>query len=183
MLSDLEFYKSNLLAGLVLQWMRRQNIMKKHFQQRMSWLPYRWRTQRNAIRNANCKNQWVIKTLNAACTSLGEYACWSVCLSPPQPKPVSLNWEMCLGCCSRLQFVLVRIVCLDDNKHQIIVPFLNCLVLINQTKGRDVVGINLLSIIAFLFCLKSVVVFPFRTSNQSRIPAEFKHITRRRKRN
>jgi hypothetical protein len=29
------------------------------------------------------QNQWVIKTLNASCTSLGEYVCWSVCLSPP----------------------------------------------------------------------------------------------------
>ena len=29
--------------------------MKKHFQQWMSWLPHRWRTQWNAIRHANCK--------------------------------------------------------------------------------------------------------------------------------
>jgi len=43
--------------------------MSNHFQQRMSWLPQRWRTQRNAIRHANCKIQWVIKTLNASCTS------------------------------------------------------------------------------------------------------------------
>ena len=59
--------------------------MKKHFQQRMSWLPQRWRTQRNAIRHANCEIQWVIKTLNASCTSFGEYVCWSVCSSPPNP--------------------------------------------------------------------------------------------------
>ena len=49
----------------------RNVIMTKHFQQWMSWLPYRWRTQRNAIRNANCKIQWVIKTLNTTCTSFG----------------------------------------------------------------------------------------------------------------
>jgi len=55
--------------------------MYQHFQQRMSWLPQRWRTQRNAIRNANCKIQWVIKILNATCTSLGKYVCWSVCSS------------------------------------------------------------------------------------------------------
>ena len=48
----------------------------------MSWLPQRWRTQRNAIRHANCNIQWVIKILNAPCTSLGEYVCWSVCSSP-----------------------------------------------------------------------------------------------------
>ena len=40
-----------------------------HFQQRMSWFPQRWRTQRNAIRHANCRIQWVIKSLNATCTS------------------------------------------------------------------------------------------------------------------
>ena len=41
----------------------------------MSWLPQRWRTQRNAIRHANCRIQWVIKILNATCTSP-----WGVCL-------------------------------------------------------------------------------------------------------
>jgi len=43
--------------------------VNKHFQQRMSWLPQRWRTQWNAIRHAICRIQWVIKTLNATCTS------------------------------------------------------------------------------------------------------------------
>ena len=33
----------------------------------MSRLPQRWRTQRNAIRNANCKTSWIIKILNAHC--------------------------------------------------------------------------------------------------------------------
>jgi hypothetical protein len=37
------------------------------FQQWMSWLPHRWRTQRVAIRNANCETLWIIKTLNAHC--------------------------------------------------------------------------------------------------------------------
>ena len=40
----------------------------------MSWLPQRWRTQWNAIRHANRRIQWVIKILNAACTS------YEVCL-------------------------------------------------------------------------------------------------------
>jgi len=53
----------------------------------MSWLPQRWRTQRNAIRHANCTIQWVIKTLNATCTSFGEYVCSSVCSSPPKKHP------------------------------------------------------------------------------------------------
>ena len=43
--------------------------MSYNFQQRMSRLPQRWRTQRNAIRNANCKTSWIIKILNAHCAS------------------------------------------------------------------------------------------------------------------
>jgi hypothetical protein len=31
-----------------------------NLQQRMSRFPHRWRTQRNAIRNANCKTSWII---------------------------------------------------------------------------------------------------------------------------
>jgi len=50
----------------------------------MSWLLYRWRTQRNVIRNANCRIQWVIKTLNATCTSFEEYVFWSICLTIQQ---------------------------------------------------------------------------------------------------
>ena len=55
----------------------------------MSWLPQRWRTQRNAIRNANCRIQWIIKPLNASCASgicLG--ACVTECLSHPSPHGV-----------------------------------------------------------------------------------------------
>jgi len=33
----------------------------------MSRLSQRWWTQRNAIRNANCKTSWIIKFLNAYC--------------------------------------------------------------------------------------------------------------------
>ena len=35
--------------------------------QRISRLSRRWRTQRNAIRNANCRQSWIIKILNASC--------------------------------------------------------------------------------------------------------------------
>ena len=38
-----------------------------NFQQRISWLSHRWRTQRNAIRNVNCRIQWIIESLNAPC--------------------------------------------------------------------------------------------------------------------
>lgn len=36
------------------------------------WIPrlvYRWRTLRNAIRNANCTTQWIIEILNAYCAA------------------------------------------------------------------------------------------------------------------
>jgi hypothetical protein len=46
-----------------------QNIWNNNFQRRMSRLPQRWRTQRNAIRNANCNISWIIKILNAHCAS------------------------------------------------------------------------------------------------------------------
>ena len=42
-------------------------IIYYNFQQRMSRLPQWWRTQRNAIRNANCRTSWIIKILNAHC--------------------------------------------------------------------------------------------------------------------
>ena len=41
--------------------------MTYNFQRWMSRFPQRWRTQRNAIRNANCKTSWIIKILNAHC--------------------------------------------------------------------------------------------------------------------
>jgi hypothetical protein len=52
-----------------------------NFQQWMSWLPYRWRTQQSAISNANCR-LWVIRILNAYGTDWlsSQYACFSVFL-------------------------------------------------------------------------------------------------------
>ena len=42
-------------------------IYKNNFWQRISWLPQRWRTQRNAICSVNCRIQWIIESLNAHC--------------------------------------------------------------------------------------------------------------------
>ena len=42
-------------------------VIHNTFQQWMSWLPHRWRTQRNAIRNANCDTLRVIQFSNAHC--------------------------------------------------------------------------------------------------------------------
>ena len=43
-------------------------LIHNNFQQWMSRLAHRWRTLRTAIRNANCRIQWVIEILNAHCT-------------------------------------------------------------------------------------------------------------------
>ena len=78
----------------------------------MSWLPHRWRTQRNAIRNANCRIQWIIKTLNASCASgifLG--ACLLECLlTPPHPESCFFNETVCFVVVSGRQLGLVFIL-------------------------------------------------------------------------
>ena len=147
----------------------------------MSWLPQRWRTQRNAIRHANCTIQWVIKTLNATCTSFGEYVCSSVCSSPPKkhsqvffrsrpfdPTRLGLNASRWNECLTRSNFwkwwLLVSLLFSNLQIYVITVKNFECVCWreINQ---------------------KVLIQNPDRTSNQSRIPAEFKHITKRRKRN
>jgi len=55
-----------------------QVINLNNFWQWISWFSQRWRTQRNAIRNANCKTQWIIKTLNANCAPKIRF--WSMLL-------------------------------------------------------------------------------------------------------
>ena len=56
------------------------NAFIYNFQQRISWLSHRWRTQRNAISNVNCRIQWIIESLNAPCAPWysEEHACLSV---------------------------------------------------------------------------------------------------------
>ena len=57
-----------------------ESVNQYNFQQRISWLSHRWRTQRNAISNVNCRIQWIIESLNAPCAlwySEG-HACLSV---------------------------------------------------------------------------------------------------------
>ena len=127
---------------------------------------------KNAVKcDTSCElqNQWVIKTLNATCTSFGEYVCWSVCSSPPSPTP--LKQGSGAGCRPPLSWKARA----DEKTNLIIDPF-RC----NTGRTRDDIITRLDS--ATLSWLGSRL-FSIRTSNQSRIPAEFKHITRRRKRN
>ena len=72
-ISTLQFMNVSLLVF-------NTNKLLYNFQQRISWLSHRWRTQRNAISNVNCRIQWIIESLNAPCTLWysEEYACLSV---------------------------------------------------------------------------------------------------------
>ena len=55
-----------------------------NFRQRISWFSHRWRTQRNAIGNVNCRIPWIIESLNAPCAPWHsvEHACLSAAKSP-----------------------------------------------------------------------------------------------------
>ena len=149
----------------------------------MSWLPQRWRTQRNAIRHANCEIQWVIKTLNASCTSFGEYVCWSVCSSPQ--VQTFLVWCTCVDCWFCHEIITLRWT------HEVyFIPFmsLNTTVRSGSLWGitNDTTSKRKFYTVWFDFTGNQIHNESWssdRTSNQSRIPAEFKHITRRRKRN
>ena len=66
--------------------------MPYDFQQRMSWFPQRWRTQRNAIRNANCISSWIIKSLNAHCAS---GICPEACLFECPQTPLNQFFIVC----------------------------------------------------------------------------------------
>ena len=112
------------------------------------------------------QNQRVIKTLNAPCTSFGEYVCWSVCISPPQTTRLYRRSHSLKGMCIEM-------------KNLSSTPQISTLVVGRQTEDMTVI---LIFIVSTVFC-NICAVTSYRTSNQSRIPAEFKHITRRRKRN
>ena len=62
----------------------------------MSRFPQRWRTQRNAIRNANCKTSWIIKILNAHCAfGIFPVACLFECLWTPLSVDVFQQLDLC----------------------------------------------------------------------------------------
>jgi len=78
-------------------------IKMKNFWQRISWLSQRWRTQRNAIRNVNCRIQWIIESLNAYCALWysGEHACLSISLPSTSysfPRESVECWTWVLPC-------------------------------------------------------------------------------------
>ena len=80
----------------------------------MSRFPQRWRTQRNAIRNANCKTSRIIKILNAHCAfGIFPVACFSECLWTPLsdcifPSFCEFVWSAGLCLCRNILLQLGR---------------------------------------------------------------------------
>jgi len=79
--------------------------MKNNFQRWTTWFPQRWRTQRNAIRNANCRTSWIIKILNAPCdTGTFLVSCRVECSWTPLDLFLSVWLWLC--CAERLTALL-----------------------------------------------------------------------------
>jgi hypothetical protein len=84
-----------------------------NFQRWMSRFPQRWRTQRNAIRNANCKTSWIIKILNAHCAfGIFPVACLSECLwIPLSVGLLTWAWLVWATFLSWIDYGVVLLVC------------------------------------------------------------------------
>ena len=82
MLSDFEFEKLSKSARV---W--KENIMNQTLSATDVLAPISMKNAAKCDTSCELQNQWVIKTLNATCTSFGEYVCSSVCSSPPKKHP------------------------------------------------------------------------------------------------
>ena len=164
----------------------------------MSWLSQRWRTQRNAIRSVICtirepSNLWTHIALEASAKSMPAWA--SVCLltSPLLYKGTSVD----LGVRS-LSCIIERLgspekqsyVRLSHNQRGrplrwTIVRFDSCLP--KYDLDRIYFRVETCAFFTPHFSFHKKESKPKKlhllTSVQTRLPAEFKHITKRRKRN
>lgn len=89
------------VSGLMLlrRWTLFANLlMKNNFQRWTTWFPQRWRTQRNAIRNANCRSS-ESSNLWTQVAPLVIKACLFECRFI-----ISIYWRMGLSLCSGLKF-------------------------------------------------------------------------------
>ena len=94
--SPIYFYWTPFLTET---WNSCYKVIRNNFWQRISWLSQRWRTQWNAIRNVNCRIQWIIESLNAYCALWysGEHACLSTfSFSRPPLRRVPWWLSLCL---------------------------------------------------------------------------------------
>ena len=148
------------------------NAYKYNFQQRISWLSHRWRTQRNAISNVNCRIQWIIESLNAPCAPWysEEHACLSVMfsLNPVWFFRHELEVEALLDFLSSapLKYSSVDVCRMFSG------------VIIVYAAWTEAI---LISVLLTVLCWTNLLWH--LTSNQVGLPAELKHINKRRKRN
>jgi len=169
----------------------------------MSWLSRRWRTQRNAIRHANCKIQRVIKSLNATCAAISSmFRGVFVHPHPPPNPPLSLSL---LGERSGVWRGVAPVVFLsvflshsgggkkggrkthpDDNIFFLEMHSIKNVALAPCYSFRKgaVTWRNLIfrGTAASFFKTEWSIISLDRTSTEARLPAEFKHITKPRKR-
>ena len=121
------------------------------------------------------QNQRVIKTLNAPCTSFGEYVCWSVYSSPPHIDSST--------CADDRIYEYKKRMCIRDGTCVVAYFFFQVGLSDLAVERRYDVNIDVYVRVSFFLYGECGELTSIWTSNQSRIPAEFKHITRRRKRN
>ena len=169
----------------------------------MSRFPQRWRTQRNAIRNANCKTSWIIKILNAHCAfGIFPVACLFECLWTPLSVDVFQQLDLCEclslrmdsyemfvdGCWASIvsgfpHSVLcweLNISSISGNTLRVEWVLARSLVFNTFNTGNEIQCFLSKYFVQSNFCTR---YNSFRISNQARRPAEFKHIIKRRKRN
>ena len=168
--------------------------MTYNFQRWMSRFPQRWRTQRNAIRNANCKTSWIIKILNAHCAfGIFLIACLFECLWIPLSTGVfctlvagcfgfdrprgglclNSTWRTCIDL-EKSWLVRRTALTFSSISGSLSLEFTEYVSLAVWTTTNSVSKSSL---------QPSLLAIQFRISNQARWPAEFKHIIKRRKRN
>ncbi len=137
--------------------------------------------------NVNCRIQWIIESLNAHCTLWysGGYACLSV-IDLSQHRQVShIHLFCCLGCWRPL-LVLCRQLLLnvlaEMSQNWLQFDKTDFFYLVTAAREKDYVSASNCPRDWGLSCLKGID-FWYLTSNQVGLPAELKHINKRRKRN
>ena len=169
-----------------------QSEMKNNFWQRISWLSQRWRTQRIAISNVNCRIQWIIKSLNAHCALWysGEHACLRIDKTLTCP---SLFGTVKVGRCASVDLDRLWI----SESTMILNEMSTALVVLNKAQSawmefertwssRRCFVQRLTCCVPNHYiggCIPVGVSSKNLVSNQVGKPAELKHINKRRKRN
>ena len=146
---------------------------KYDFQQRMSRLLQRWRTQRNAILSVICKTSWIIKILNAHCASS---SCWKhVSSSVHIPHSIFIIGFDAAGFEQKpsvkwTSWTVATQVMLRNRWRCLSANFISASLFVPLIKSG-------------LSSERNLCGSRFWISNETRLPAEFKHIIKRWKRN